>query len=64
MSPVGVGDRVPGRGSCAPQQGSVGRHGSAATRREGHHLLRSVYESFTEGFGIPDLVEADDLLES
>ena len=30
----------------------------------GDHLLRSVYEGFTEGFGIPELVEARELLES
>jgi len=32
--------------------------------KEGDDLLRPVYESFTEGFAIPDLVEARALLES
>jgi predicted ATPase len=30
---------------------------------DGDHLLRPVYESFTEGFTIPDLVEARELLK-
>jgi predicted ATPase/class 3 adenylate cyclase len=31
---------------------------------EGHRFLRPVYETFTEGFSIPDLVEARELLRS
>jgi predicted ATPase len=31
---------------------------------EGDRLLRPVYETFTEGFELPDLVEARELLES
>jgi predicted ATPase len=33
-------------------------------RDDADRLLRSVYETFTEGFGTPDLIEARDLLES
>jgi hypothetical protein len=40
---------------------ALGRNGR--TRAEARSLLAPVYQSFTEGFGFPDLVEARALLE-
>ena len=34
------------------------------SREDADVLLRSVYDTFTEGFAMPDLTEARDLLES